>query len=539
MANREEICQFVVCFWVFGKVANVFKMLVSQFFSLGPTSPNPSFFGVCVFLDFVFSVVFGFRVAFVLSVFVGVFLVFFLVILFCFCFVFLFCSWFVLVCYCLFLFVLFVSVGVFSCFVSVLGVFGGYAFVFCVFVGDFWVFFFGGGGPCFVLLFFFLFLSLCFENFVFLAILMFVISVLGSCFLFLFCLLLVSRCSYVVCVLFFVLKRKRLVFSEIPPVLLGIPWPAPERPLSGTNSEKRGVPSRTGGERILETLWKPQMPWIIGLGAFQPYSRGKFQETLWERFRGLSGIFPEFFRKVPAVLGVWPIFDYLHFIFLLFLFVFIGLFGYLSRTDSPKRWKFWKPQIKIMHKKDISKRAVSTVVLTNSTPFLFLGVLKLCVENTIQIVVSAPPPPIKKTKFKQNMQKQVVLRIGPSMLRNIMGQFLNYILVFLFVASFSRKKTLCFCRENEIIKNAPRPLICFVTPYYVGCTLPKALHSRIPGGINAFGHATLISMQSWKNMFWRFCHHQGVKQYDLSVLDTLTLKHSDTLSPRLSRRLTG
>ena len=30
--------------------------------------------------------------------------------------------------------------------------------------------------------------------------------------------------------------------------------------LSGTISEKRGVPSRTGGERILEMLWKPQMP---------------------------------------------------------------------------------------------------------------------------------------------------------------------------------------------------------------------------------------------------------------------------------------
>ena len=74
--------------------------------------------------------------------------------------------------------------------------------------------------------------------------------------------------------------------------------------LSGTTSEKRGVPSRTGGERILEMLWKPQMPWIIGFGGSQPYSREEFQETLSERF------FPEFFRnffwKVPAVLGVWP-----------------------------------------------------------------------------------------------------------------------------------------------------------------------------------------------------------------------------------------
>ena len=80
--------------------------------------------------------------------------------------------------------------------------------------------------------------------------------------------------------------------------------------LSGSTSEKRSVPSRTGGERILEMLWKPQMIWIIGFGGSQPYSWGEFQETLWERFRGLSGVFPEFFRnffrKVPAVLGYGP-----------------------------------------------------------------------------------------------------------------------------------------------------------------------------------------------------------------------------------------
>ena len=73
--------------------------------------------------------------------------------------------------------------------------------------------------------------------------------------------------------------------------------------LSGTISGKRGVPGRTGGERILEMLWEPQMPWIIGLWASQPYSRGEFQETLWERFRGLSGIHPEFFPESPSRTG--------------------------------------------------------------------------------------------------------------------------------------------------------------------------------------------------------------------------------------------
>ena len=48
------------------------------------------------------------------------------------------------------------------------------------------------------------------------------------------------------------------------------------------------------------------MPWIVGLGRSQPSSRGEFQEKLWERFRGLSEFFRNFFRKVLAVLGVWP-----------------------------------------------------------------------------------------------------------------------------------------------------------------------------------------------------------------------------------------
>ena len=54
--------------------------------------------------------------------------------------------------------------------------------------------------------------------------------------------------------------------------------------------KKRGVPSRTEGEIILEMLWKPQMPGNA-LRAFP----GSFQN-----------FFRNFFRKVPAVLRVWP-----------------------------------------------------------------------------------------------------------------------------------------------------------------------------------------------------------------------------------------
>ena len=64
--------------------------------------------------------------------------------------------------------------------------------------------------------------------------------------------------------------------------------------LSGTTSEKRGVPSRTGGERILETLWKPQMPWIIGVWGIPAVL-----------FRGIPGnalrAFPGSFRNFSGI----------------------------------------------------------------------------------------------------------------------------------------------------------------------------------------------------------------------------------------------
>ena len=101
------------------------------------------------------------------------------------------------------------------------------------------------------------------------------------------------------------LSGRRRAFLGNTPSTAGNSMTGSERPSPEPILKKRGVPSRTGGERILEMLWKSQMPWIIGLWGSQPYSWGKFQETLRERFRGLSG----FFRKVPAVLGVWPIFS--------------------------------------------------------------------------------------------------------------------------------------------------------------------------------------------------------------------------------------
>ena len=73
-----------------------------------------------------------------------------------------------------------------------------------------------------------------------------------------------------------------------------------ERPLSGTTLKKEAPAAVLGWGRI---IWKPQMPLVIGLGAFQPYSRREFQQTLWERFRGRSGIFPEFLPESASRTG--------------------------------------------------------------------------------------------------------------------------------------------------------------------------------------------------------------------------------------------
>ena len=105
---------------------------------------------------------------------------------------------------------------------------------------------------------------------------------------------------------------KVLLYLEIPPVLLGVPWQALRGPLRNHFYWAKR-PQLHWGERSPETLWKPPLPcflglghpcctfegmnsgyalgassaWIVGLGASQPYFRGVFQDTLCERFRGL------------------------------------------------------------------------------------------------------------------------------------------------------------------------------------------------------------------------------------------------------------
>ena len=68
-------------------------------------------------------------------------------------------------------------------------------------------------------------------------------------------------------------SRLRMTFLRNTPStagnsMTGSGRPSPEPVLK----KRRPQPYWGGGERILEMLWKPQMPVIIGLGASQPYS---------------------------------------------------------------------------------------------------------------------------------------------------------------------------------------------------------------------------------------------------------------------------
>ena len=92
--------------------------------------------------------------------------------------------------------------------------------------------------------------------------------------------------------------------SEIPPVLLGIPWPALRGPLWNHFWRKKR-PQPWGRE-----FWKCSGAFkcleLQGLGHPSRTLEGNSRK----RSESISGVFPEFFRnflrKVPAVLGVWP-----------------------------------------------------------------------------------------------------------------------------------------------------------------------------------------------------------------------------------------
>ena len=92
-------------------------------------------------------------------------------------------------------------------------------------------------------------------------------------------------------------------FSEklIPLSNAGKSMTSSERPLRNHFWKKRRPQLHWGGENSGNAL-EASNALNCRFGGSQPYSQGEFQETLWERFRRLSGIFRNFFRNVPAVL---------------------------------------------------------------------------------------------------------------------------------------------------------------------------------------------------------------------------------------------
>ena len=81
-----------------------------------------------------------------------------------------------------------------------------------------------------------------------------------------------------------------------------------ERPLSGTNSEERSVPSRAGGREFRRRSGSLICLDLLGWG----HPSRTLEANSRIRSESVSGVLPvfsrHFSRNVPAVLGVWPIY---------------------------------------------------------------------------------------------------------------------------------------------------------------------------------------------------------------------------------------
>ena len=94
--------------------------------------------------------------------------------------------------------------------------------------------------------------------------------------------------------------------SEIPPVLLGIPWPALRGPLRNQFWKKRRPQPYWGGENSGNALDASNALNYRVWGIPAVLSREIPGNALRAFPEEIPEIFRNFFRKVPAVLGVWP-----------------------------------------------------------------------------------------------------------------------------------------------------------------------------------------------------------------------------------------
>ena len=90
--------------------------------------------------------------------------------------------------------------------------------------------------------------------------------------------------------------------SEIPPVLLGIPWPALGGPLRNHFWKKKRPQPYWGGDNSGNALEPSNALNYRAWGIPAVLSTGIPGNAL----RAFPGSFRNFFQKCPAVLGVWP-----------------------------------------------------------------------------------------------------------------------------------------------------------------------------------------------------------------------------------------
>ena len=85
--------------------------------------------------------------------------------------------------------------------------------------------------------------------------------------------------------------------SDVPPVLLGISWPALAVPWRGPSKKGKG-PNRTGGSTILKLIWEGNLLYFPRFRGSPTVRNLEIQNVLWERFQGVSGLVPDFTLEI-------------------------------------------------------------------------------------------------------------------------------------------------------------------------------------------------------------------------------------------------
>ena len=149
----------------------------------------------------------------------------------------------------------------------------------------------------------------------------------------------------------------------------------------------------------------------------------------------------------------------LFFVFVAFVFCYLLIFGSLSKTslknmEIPKTAKIKNAEEKRTSWQEQLAQVCSQIV--SFFLFVFLSILHFCWNHYKNGGFSQKQKKQSKILKKKNWSK-LKLKIGPSMLHNIIGPLFNFRKCFCcFLLVF--QKSSSFCRENEIFQNKrPQP----------------------------------------------------------------------------------